>query len=190
MVETVYAIPGCPVSMALLADLHGRPFDAVASSLAAHRPDLIAVVGDVVYGSHPRDDWSPLDTQENVRPFLEACASVAPTFLSLGNHEWMLDAEDKKAITTTGVTVLDNSWEERDGLVIAGLTSAYCLNYRRFVTGLKATGRTVERYPKKEISAGIDRRREADSHEPDTSWLADFTAAPGYKILLCHHPEY
>ena len=27
-------------------------------------------------------------------------------------------------------------------------------------------------------------------HAPDMAWLDDFTATPGYKLLLCHHPEY
>lgn len=26
--------------------------------------------------------------------------------------------------------------------------------------------------------------------KPDTAWLAEFAAVPGYHILLCHHPEY
>ena len=30
----------------------------------------LCVVGDILYGSHPEDDRSPLDTQENVLPFL------------------------------------------------------------------------------------------------------------------------
>ena len=44
---------------------------------------------------------SPLQTQANVLPFLTACACLAPTFLSLGNHEWMLDQEDLDMIRST-----------------------------------------------------------------------------------------
>jgi len=74
MVETVYRIPGAP-RLALLADLHGRPYDHVIASVRAHRPELIAIAGDILYGSHPVDDKSPLDTQELVLPFLSASAS-------------------------------------------------------------------------------------------------------------------
>ena len=28
------------------------------------------------------------------------------------------------------------------------------------------------------------------SDEPDVKWLSGYTAKPGYKILLCHHPEF
>ncbi len=28
------------------------------------------------------------------------------------------------------------------------------------------------------------------SSEPDLDWLEEFSGEPGYKVLLCHHPEY
>lgn len=113
MVETVYTISSCPISIALLGDLHGRPYDMVIGSLRDHHPQMIAIAGDIVYGSQPEDDnVSPLESQVNALPFLEGCVSIAPTYLSLGNHEWMLDDTDLDSIMSTGVTVLDNSWVE------------------------------------------------------------------------------
>ena len=189
MVETIYKIAGSP-RLALLADLHGRDPAPVLSSLAAHRPSLICVVGDILYGSHPEGDRSPLETQENVLPFLSGCAAVAPTFLSLGNHEWMLDDADLAAIEATGVVVLDNSWVDTvvDGhkIVIGGLTSGYVTDYRRFRT----TQDGAVRYPRKENLSGIGGAVTASQHQPETAWLSNFASAPGFHILLSHHPEY
>ena len=189
MVETIYIIAGSP-RLALLADLHGRDPAPVLSSLAAHRPSLICVVGDILYGSHPEGDRSPLETQENVLPFLSGCAAVAPTFLSLGNHEWMLDDADLAAIEATGVVVLDNSWVDTvvDGhkIVIGGLTSGYVTDYRRFRT----TQDGAVRYPRKENLSGIGGAVTASQHQPETAWLSNFASAPGFHILLLHHPEY
>ena len=159
MVETFYRVPGAP-HLALLTDLHGRPFDAVLSSLRARRPSILCIAGDIVYG-HRRDrHLGPLQAQTRVLPFLRACASFAPTFLSLGNHEEILDDDDLETIRSTGVTLLDNRWcrTAADGqdLVIGGLTSAYV----------------------------------RDTDGPDSSWLAAFAAEPGFHILLSHHPEY
>lgn len=195
MVETVYRIPGAP-RLALLADLHGRPYDHVIASVRAHRPELIAIAGDILYGSHPVDDKSPLDTQENVLPFLSACASLAPTFLALGNHEWMLDDADLAAISSTGVAILDNCWVERvvDGrkVVIGGLTSSYVLSYRRYLSTLDDQERAVVRYPKKETSEGLKGLRTASERLPDTAWLRDFAAADpdAFHVVISHHPEY
>ena len=185
MVETTYRIPNAP-HLALLADLHGRDPAPVISSVAAHRPSLICLAGDFIYGSHPVDDRSPLETQENVLPFFRACSGIAPTFLSLGNHEQMLDDADLDLISSTGVTVLDNSWVEKDGVVIAGLTSGYVTDYRRF----KSTQCGVERYPKKEDLSGIGGAVTASQHRPETSWLQAFSSTPGLHILLSHQPEY
>lgn len=173
--------------MALLADLHGRPYQSVEESLRRHNPDLICIVGDILYGTHPEDDRSPLDTQRNVLPFLKACADLAPSFLSLGNHEWMLDDDDLQRIRACGITVLDNDFKviriNDRRIVIGGLTSAYCLTYRRFLRGLTADERAERRYPKKEC-------RGDENLVPDTQWLTDFSDVKGWHILLSHHPEY
>ncbi len=189
MVETTYYLPVAP-SLALLADLHGRDPAPVLASVRSHAPSLVCICGDILYGSHPEDDRSPLETQTNVLHFLHGCASLAPTFLSLGNHEWMLDEQDLAAIAATGVVILDNSWVDTvvDGkkIVLAGLTSGYVTDYRRF----RATQDGKERYPKKEYLSGIGGAVTASQHKPETAWLDDFAAQPGWKCVMSHHPEY
>ena len=179
MIETVYRIPNAP-SIAILADLHGRPFERITEALRARRPEIICIPGDFVSGLWPGENQSPLDAQENVLPFLRACAGIAPSFLSLGNHEQYLDAADLKRIRSTGVTVLDNDWIARDGLIIGGLTSASVMACRRF------------RAQAGQASPGVRylRMEGRPPTSPDTAWLAAFGSTPGYHILLCHHPEY
>ncbi len=163
MKETVYTIEGAP-RLALLADLHNKPHPSIIPSLETHRPSLICVAGDVVYGTRP------LATQTNVLPFLQACASIAPTYLSLGNHEQCLTRKEIRELRNTGITVLDNEWQktEADGkkIIIGGLTSAYVTDRRKF---------------------GKEKKRE---HVPETRWLKEYAALPGYHVLLSHHPAY
>lgn len=140
----------------------------------------------MLYGGRPEDDTSPVASQANVLPFLRSCASIAPTFLSLGNHEWMVDDTDIKEIKRTGVTVLDNEWVAKDGLVIAGLTSGYVTDYRAF----RAESDSLVRYLRREDLYGIEGATRAAAHKPETDWIPSFTSQPGYKIILSHHPEY
>jgi len=58
----------------------------------------------------------------------------------------MMDPTDIKEIERTGVTVPDNDWIEKDGVVIGGLTSAYLTDYRRFVEGRRSR---ENRYPQR-----------------------------------------
>ena len=176
--------------MALLSDLHNVDPSPVLSSLRSRRPDFICITGDILYGSKPEGNVSPLQTQANVLPFLTACASLAPTFLSLGNHEWMLDQEDLDMIRSTGMTVLDNNWRSItvDGkeIILAGLTSGYVTDYRRF----RSESGSPDRYPRQESISGIGGAVSASRHRPKTDWLSFFADQPGYHILLSHHPEY
>lgn len=143
-----------------------------------------------MYGGRPEDDTSPVASQVNVLPFLRSCASIAPTFLSLGNHEWMMDAEDLRLLSSTGVTVLDNEWVaitvEGKDVILAGLTSGYVIDYRAF----RAESGSSDRYPRQESISGIGGAVMASRHKPETRWLSAFAAQQGYKLLLSHHPEY
>jgi len=176
MVESLYRVPGAP-RLALLSDLHGRPYQEVVAAVRRFAPEMICVTGDLITGILPEDEISPLVSQPYVLPFLEKCAEIAPAFVSLGNHEQVLDEEDIRKIGRTGVTVLDNSWVRRDRWVVGGLTSACVTEWRR---ALPAD--SPQRYPKVQH---IQRAK-----DPETSWLEDFAKEEGFHILLSHHPEY
>ena len=184
MKQTTYQI-NIPASLVLLGDLHGRPYQPVIESLRQTKPQIIAIAGDIVSGHHPADDVSPLVSQKNILPFLENCAAIAPAFLSLGNHEWMLDEKDLERIRGTGVTLLDNAWVSCGGVVLGGLTSAVVLDYRRYK---KAHPQAPGRYPKPDPQEADVRMKRTTS--PDLSWLGEYAKTPGCHILLCHHPEY
>lgn len=195
LTETEYSIPGAFPTLALLSDLHGRDYQPVIASLKKHRPAIICITGDFIYGSNPVDDVSPLVSQQNVLPFLTACSSIAPTYVSLGNHERVLDDADLHAIGSTGATVLDNRYITTtvDGfdLVIGGLTSPYCLEYRKFREEFYrvTVDNPLPRYPKKVVTEKDNQHDPKQRPLPDTSWLAEFASTTGYHILLSHHPE-
>lgn len=203
LTETEYSIPGAFPALALLSDLHGRDYQPVIASLKKYRPAIICITGDFIYGSNPVDDTSPLVSQQNVLPFLTACSSIAPTFVSLGNHERVLDDADLHAIGSTGVTVLDNRYITTtvNGfyLVIGGLTSPYCLEYRKFreefyreavdTASHIVDTTSLPSYPKRVVADKDNQHDPKRRPLPDTSWLTEFASTPGYHILLSHHPE-
>ena len=177
MKDTIYQC-NAPMRIALLADLHDRPFEWITKSLQAHKPDIICIVGDVVHRIDLNRQGLAIDQTENVLPFLKACTGIAPTFFSLGNHEWPLCDDDLSVMSGTGVTILENSYLRYGDVVIGGLSSAGFTAYKKYRKD------KAERYPKWDYG---DR---PDSTEPDVAWLADFCKQDGYKLLLSHHPEY
>ena len=177
MKDTIYKY-NTPLRIALLADLHDREFEWIIDSLKAHKPDIICIAGDLVHRVDLNTDGLVIDQTKYVLPFLKACAGIAPTFMSLGNHEWTLNDEDIAAMADTGVTILDNSFVQYKDVIIGGLTSAGVTAYHEYRKD------KTERYPEWDYG---DR---PDTTEPDVAWLDEMCKQSGYKILLSHHPEY
>lgn len=171
-----------PITIALVSDFHNGNAAAVSAALDSCRPDLIAVAGDLFLGYQYQGGPDFFSGQENVLPLIRHCAKLAPTFLSLGNHEWVAPETELKTLENEGVVILDNRWirDEERGLVIGGLSSAMLMDFRkyRFRYGADAP------YPH-EI-----RHTDRVFLRTKSDWLEDFSAQKGFRILLSHHPEY
>lgn len=188
--ETIYRVP-TPASIALLGDLHNHPWQEILHSIERNRPDLIAIAGDVIRGHFPRDPHRLIvQEQEQVLPFLRACASAAPTFFSPGNHERVLCEEDLEQLRGTGVVILDNTWTLWNDIAIGGLTSGFVQDSRKYRASLPAQERAV-RYPRRPLASRHTWfRHDPLQYAPDTAWLDAFEQLSCPKILLSHHPEY
>ena len=104
---------------------------------------------------------------ESVGELFDALTSRAPVFMSLGNHERMSAGRVREEAARTGVRLLEEEWTDFRGLKIGGLTSGY----------------VNEPGP---VRQGHFRQ----TPEPDLGFAAQFASLPGYRLLLCHHPEY
>ena len=96
--------------------------------------------------------------------FLRGCAALFPTFVSVGNHDLLFSGDLRSAVEDAGAVFLDNQWQRFRGICIGGLSSGGKEHSHLHHSG-KRQG-------------------------PDRQFLQDFSAQTGYKLLLCHHPEY
>ena len=176
---------GTGLCLALLADVHNTEGTKALSSLARRRPQAILIAGDVIRGELPPEGCLKIESENQVLPFLQACRAVAPVFLSLGNHEWLLQEEDLSRIRGLGVEILDNCWKRvcLDGkeIVLGGLTAARVTGFRRYHEG---------HHPELPYVRWNREEREKDRTVPELDWLLEFESQPGLRVLLCHHPEY
>ena len=69
MKETIYKIQRAPY-LALVSDLHGKSCKNVIMSLRNHKPDMICITGDIIFGIRQEDDVSPLISQSHILLFL------------------------------------------------------------------------------------------------------------------------
>ncbi|MBE7005377.1 MAG: hypothetical protein E7425_14065 [Ruminococcaceae bacterium] len=108
--------------IAQLSDLHGKQFGEgnakLVDAVAAQKPDVIALTGDLVDAESSVAD---------VVPLIEGLVELAPVYYVTGNHEWGCGKaqEVMKTLRALGVTCLENEFVriERGGghILLAGV---------------------------------------------------------------------
>lgn len=167
-----------PVSavIALVADLHNGDPAALLAALGEIRPDLIAIAGDLM----ERRDGAEAGGGGAYGPWARAALGAAGALAAVAGlfAERHQDNENAYAFLRGAARLapvyyaLGNhelSFQAEDRGRVAE-TGAVLLENRFVAThGL--------------LLAGVPSR-------PRASFLRAFAAQPGYKVLLCHHPEY
>ena len=150
--------------IAIVSDLHGEPAEPVIGLLKQAKPDLILVPGDLA----DREDLE--DETARAFTFLKEAALLAPTYYSLGNHE--VDCHRNGFHKNRVPVPLPETARENLAKTGAILLENGCA----YQDGLSICGLTSNGGGK--------------GNAPWNDELAKrFEAMPGYKILLCHHPE-
>ena len=96
--------------------------------------------------------------------FLTEAAKRMPVFVSVGNHERKSGLDIPSLVKETGAILLDDDCLPFGGITLGGLSSGF------------PTGDKQGHFKK--------------TPQPDMAFAARFAALSGYKLLLCHHPEY
>ena len=162
-----------PVSFkaCIVADLHDASYKAILPILRDERPDLILIPGDLT-------ETLSEDTDPASRPglsLLSECAAISPTFYAFGNHEiggcHGNIRKAKRSATPLGFS-LSPVWREIIDSTGATLIHEGHIEWNGLTIGALGSGLLNPDWV------------------PDLSMLDSFVAASGYKLLLCHHPEY
>lgn len=127
---------------------------------ACQGADAILIVGDLVDRHDRRTNGF-----DNAVRFLNEAPTVAPVFYAIGNHERKLKtlADYWPHVERSRVTVLDDAFVDFGGIVLGGLSSIRVGKEEH-----KLPLQLVEKKP----------------------FLRAMSEQPGFKLLMCHHPEY
>ena len=152
-----------PLTFAFVSDLHDEDGTEALAAIETAGADAVLVGGDILH-----DDRH---YQRGIE-FLKACAAKRKTFCCIGNHERHVSGDLNELFASTGATLLDDDMVEYGGILIGGLSTGY-----RFVADEQRRGSKLL-------------RRFRRTPAPQLSFLSHFAAQKGFKLLLCHHPEY
>ncbi len=151
-----------PVGLKIVvaADLHSRNGKKALCQIAELEPDMICAPGDIMLKTDLYSVREPFN--EKGMTFLKECRKIAPVYYSPGNHERGMTEENRKILADCGITFLDDEYVRYHSIKIGGLSSGY-----------------KENVPKQKHTPA-----------PDVSFIHRFASLDGFKLLLCHHPEY
>ncbi len=168
MKTTHYSIPapyGIDLRIAVASDLHGKYPPSLMQALRTEQPDLILIPGDLM------EDSQLADENAAGYAFLRDCVALAPTYYSLGNHE--IGCYHSHHLSREHhPKPLSKAIKQRIANTGAVLLDNTCVDHGALcICGLTSGLRGKE-------------------SRPDAKALKHFSNAGGYRILLCHHPEY
>jgi predicted MPP superfamily phosphohydrolase len=154
---------GDVITMVLISDLHSTIYGGDQSPLiemiAAQKPDLILLSGDII------DDKRPVT---GTALLLAGIRDLAPVFYVTGNHEYMSKRIDdiRHTLESFGVVILSDSYARIDirgkAVIVAGVEDPY---KRKIESPEYDQGLSMEK-----AFRGLDK-------------------IDGYKILIAHRPE-
>ena len=101
-----------------------------------------------------------LPNSENGIAFLSEATKIAKTYYSVGNHERRICSSCAEVVSKTGTVLLDDKTEKDGEITFGGL------------------------------STGLFESRYGPTPAPNLDYIAEFEKKDGFKLLLCHHPEY
>lgn len=156
----------CALKLAVTADLHNSPFDKVIKAIKTEKPDMILIPGDLM-------DDIQLDNRDSIGyEFLRQCVAIAPTYYSVGNHEVACYHRGNHFKKPIPKPISDTA------LARIAETGAIFLDNTAIKTEL---GITV---------CGLSSGLNGEDNFPNKEALRSFAEQKGFRILLCHHPEY
>lgn len=184
MITTEYRIKGAAdITIAIVADLHEFPPDEVLSILKAVQPDVIAVPGDLLE-RHEFGENLDKEDESVVSQLLCSCIHLANKIAGL---RWRQKHDVKKE---NAYRFLSEAGKLAPVLYSLGNHEPYLTDEDRAV--MDAAGVKLMNNSSVEISGvlfgGIPSKQ--TSGKIDHSYLEEFSSHPGYKVLICHHPEY
>ncbi len=160
-------------TIALVSDVHDRPVDKIIEELKEIKPDIIAIPGDLTTrldlneGETAVNERGETVSHENAWKLLGEAAKISPTYYSLGNHE--LCGHYYKRNFKNRIVGENFAKIKESGAIL--LDDTFVRNGDIVIGGL-TSGMTNE------------------DLVPHMGWLEGFASADGFRILLCHHPEY
>lgn len=187
MVLTKYGIPApINLSIALIADLHEENPDDTIDLLKQIQPDIICIAGDTFERHGVGDDPRMKENSTKFQRFVQRTAlHLNDLFYRLMGSRRENNPENVYRFID-GVSGIKNRNGEKASVYLSLGNHEWWLDTK----DKKALHEAGCVLLDNEFAVGEGFLIGGLSTKVEEKWLEVFSREPGYKILLCHHPEY
>lgn len=178
------------IRIVFLSDLHGREFgtdnERLLKKIAGEKPDLIALVGDIVNNNATADEIG------HMCGFIQRVSEIAPVYYSLGNHEnsYLRSHETDllERIRRSGAVVLESEYLDVEIHGIPLRIGGYMGYYRQPIMTTSDPEQVDRELAFADAFEATDRFRLLLNHIP-TMWL-DWSGINRYPVDLVLSGHY
>ncbi len=154
--------------IAVVADLHTKDPAPVIEALKKIRPQAILCTGDMFKRFEPENEIK----NKSGFVFFEEAVKVAPIYYCFGNHE--IEGEERPEYPMV------SGYRSVPAYVIQNLKNL----------GIHMIFDEYEPFNNSIYFGGLVSARWKEPQIPNMDFAEKFSSLDGYKILICHHPEY
>ena len=160
--------PNIDLKICLVSDLHAKKSDKVIAAIEQIGADIIVCAGDIL----ERLDGLADEKNSNGFEFLSLASEIAPTFYAFGNHERFGSHREKIKRPDDACEITDQNREKID------------------LTGVTVINDTYTNVENDVIIGGLIPAYDRPPKDPNVEFLNAFSSLEGFKILVCHQPDY
>lgn len=164
---------GFDLNIAVVADLHSHDGGKILSCLSQLKPDIIVSPGDIL----ERLDGARDDINEVGFDYLNKATKIAPYFYSFGNHELCGSHRESRKFPEDKGVISEKNLKKIQESKVKLLFDEYCY--------IDKPGKAHNLY-----IGGLCSGMYKEDKVPNLDFAKIFDGVDGFKILLCHHPEY
>lgn len=172
--------PHIDITAAVVADLHSHNGDNAINILTELSPDVILSPGDML----ERLDGEKDEQNTAGFDFLYKASEIAPLYYTFGNHELCGAHREIKKIPKGNERISEQNRNKLKKNNIFLLNDEYKSIYIKKESTKFSTSKGIIHI------GGLMSGSSNNDHTPNLEFVKKFSCLRGFKLLLCHHPEY
>ncbi len=178
------------ITVALVADLHEHDPKPLLHLIKQAKPDLILVAGDTFERREKGRIYDCMEKQSTIKKLIKALAYKFDDLFDAFANTKNITSENSYRFLQEASKICSADGRTAAQIFLSPGNHDPYFNPEDYKVMEKTGATLLDNADCTAIVRGQNIRIGGLSSKPDLKWLSEFASKDGFKILLCHHPEY